>query len=375
MDVFFQQILATIQSISSVPRMRTRVPEGARHLRASDVEEVTFKVKFRFRKVEFWQLMHGLDLVDEHGIPKMLYVHHSNPQLAGKSRMAKMNAESALLVLLRRLASPARLCDLVYEMGASRTIISHAWNYMLEYLMENFVLPVYELERWIPHFDTLTDGFVRAGVPFENIIGVIDGHVQPVSRPGGEGCKGANFEDFQVFNGHDRVHALKYLGLVLSNGLVLVKGPWTGNRHDSACMNMSKMIEVLKHIFACTGRAYMIFGDSAFGAGRHMQKMLKGKNLSHREHCFNAIMARYRICIENVFAEIHSEWGYTSDRYNQKLGLQRVGQAYLVASFLHNCKACLHGSQMSAQYGHDILCDMPLERFLAMRHAPAFDFA
>mmetsp|Transcript_40774 Transcript_40774/g.83412 ORF Transcript_40774/g.83412 Transcript_40774/m.83412 type:complete len:123 (-) Transcript_40774:74-442(-) len=118
----------------------------------------------------------------------------------------------------------------------------------------------------------------------------------------------------------------------------------------------------------------MLFGDSAFSAGRHMQKMLKGNNLSHPEHCFNALMARYRICIENVFAEIHSDWAFTSDRTNQRLGLQKVGQAYLVASFLHNCKACFSGTQMSAQYGHDLLCSMSLQQLLDMRHAQTFDF-
>jgi len=119
---------------------------------------------------------------------------------------------------------------------------------------------------------------------------------------------------------------------------------------------MSKLIEVLKHIFATTGRCFMLFGDSAFPSGRHMQRMLKGNNLTHAEHCFNALMARYRICIENVFAEIHSQWGFTSDANNQRLGSQKVGQAYLVASFLQNCKGCFHGTQMSAQYGYDMLC-------------------
>ena len=122
-----------------------------------------------------------------------------------------------------------------------------------------------------------------------------------------------------------------------------------------------------------SGKTFAMFGDSAFPLGRHMQRILKGKHLTHDQHVFNAYMARLRICIENCFAEIHQAWPYTADCFNQKLGLQRVGMTYMVATFLHNCLGCFRGNQMSAQYGYDNAYRMDLHTYLSMRDADPYD--
>ena len=132
-----------------------------------------------------------------------------------------------------------------------------------------------------------------------------------------------------------------------------------------------QILDVMKVVYDRTGKAYVIFGDSAFPLNRHMQRMLKGR-LDERSRRFNALMARYRICIENVSAEIFQFWGYTSHHLGLKLGSQNVGEIFLVAAFLQNCKSCFRWSQMASQYGYSGLLQMPLQRFLSVRNIPLY---
>lgn len=132
-----------------------------------------------------------------------------------------------------------------------------------------------------------------------------------------------------------------------------------------------QILAVMREVYHRCGIPYLIFGDSAFPLNMHMQRMLKGR-LDKESKCFNALMARHRICIENVFAEIYQNWGFTSHHLTHKLGSELVGEMYLVATLLQNCKACCEGNQMAAQFGMDLLCEMDLQRFLSVRNTPHY---
>ena len=56
------------------------------------------------------------------------------------------------------------------------------------------------------------DAVAAQGSPLTNCFGFIDGTVRPISRPG-ENQK-------VVYNGHKRVHALKFQSVTLPNGLI-----------------------------------------------------------------------------------------------------------------------------------------------------------
>lgn len=52
----------------------------------------------------------------------------------------------------------------------------------------------------------------RKGAPLDNCFGFVDGTVRPISRPG---------ENQRVlYNGHKRVHAIKFQSVALPNGLI-----------------------------------------------------------------------------------------------------------------------------------------------------------
>ena len=56
------------------------------------------------------------------------------------------------------------------------------------------------------------DSIHRKGAALENCFGFIDGTVRPIARPG---------KDQRVlYNGHKRVHALKFQAVAIPNGLI-----------------------------------------------------------------------------------------------------------------------------------------------------------
>ena len=230
-------LLAMISDTCNIPRMRSAVPEGAEHLMVDHFNDTDFKEKFRFRKHTFHQLMVGFQLVDVMGHPTRVRVGQQRNPL----KRSWINAETALLILLRRLAYPARLCDLTAETGCSRTLISDAFNHMVMMLYTHFVKPLYELERWVGFFPEWAARFVECGVPMDYLVGVIDGHFLGSARPGGDGCQKPNHHDFHTYNGHDRLHGLKFLSVVFPCGICIHFGLWTGNRHDAGALRQSKV--------------------------------------------------------------------------------------------------------------------------------------
>ena len=93
---------------------------------------------------------------------------------------------------------------------------------------------------------------IHVGALLSNCWAFVDGTVRPICRPG----------EFQriVFNGHHRVHALKFQSIATPNGLVAnMYGPVEGRRHDSGILRDSAPT-----IFSCSkwGFALHLWGLS-----------------------------------------------------------------------------------------------------------------
>lgn len=88
---------------------------------------------------------------------------------------------------------------------------------------------------------TYADYISRKGSPLSNCSGFIDGTVRPIARPG--------HDQRTVYNGHKRVHSLKFQSIALPNGLIgNLYGP-VGKFHvlvfvfgklNTACMTFEK---------------------------------------------------------------------------------------------------------------------------------------
>lgn len=75
-------------------------------------------------------------------------------------------------------------------------LISH-WNHTL--------LSAENLQRY-------ADSIAAKGAPLRNCFGFVDGTVRPICRP--------KRNQQLVYNGHKRVHSLKFQSVVLPNGIV-----------------------------------------------------------------------------------------------------------------------------------------------------------
>ena len=85
--------------------------------------------RYRFRQEHVWLLLEEFRLLDADGLPLLLRVGN------GKQLVW---ADSAFLVLLRRMATIQRWDDLVEECSMSRSLLSWSWQWMVQYLHDNF---------------------------------------------------------------------------------------------------------------------------------------------------------------------------------------------------------------------------------------------
>ena len=90
-------------------------------------------------------------------------------------------------------------------------------------------------------------------------VGVLlTGTVRPICRAG----------EFQriVFNGHNRVHALKFQSVATPTGLVAnLYGAVEGRRHDAAMLRDSRLyIGFQHHYYDQNGNLMCIYGDLAY---------------------------------------------------------------------------------------------------------------
>ncbi|XP_020622132.1 uncharacterized protein LOC110059752 [Orbicella faveolata] len=121
----------------------------------------------------------------------------------------------ALYILLKRQSYPCRYSDMVARFAKPVPMLCTINNYMIHYIYQSHshrilewndsILDPYLLERY-------SRAITAKGSPLDNCFGVIDGTVRPISKPG---------ENQRiVYDGHKRVHGIKFQSVALPNGLI-----------------------------------------------------------------------------------------------------------------------------------------------------------
>ena len=125
---------------------------------------------------------------------------------------------------LEGLAYPCPFTDMAYRFGRSPPELCLIFNQVLDLVYEAHY---HHLQSWEQHFLSSGNLYNYAqtvhahGAPLQNCFGFVDGTVRPIARP--------KYHQRSVYNGHKRVHAMKFQSIVLPNGMICnLSGPYEG---------------------------------------------------------------------------------------------------------------------------------------------------
>lgn len=174
------------------------------------------------------------------------------------------------------------------------------------------------------------------GSPLHNCVGFLDGTVRPICRP-------TKYQRM-VFNGHKRVHALKFQSMIFPNGLIAhLYGPMCGRRHDCALLRESGLMP----LFYARAPNFTLYGDKGYPIQQSLIAPYRGIGLTQQQENFNREMSKIRTSVEWGFGKILTYFAFLDFKKNQKILLQPVGKQYLLGGLLTNCHTCLYSSVCS----------------------------
>lgn len=250
-----------------------------------DMREDECEVEMRFKKNDIYNLACALRLPEVYRCYNGLVV----------------DSVEALCICLKRFAYPCRYADLVSRFGRPVPQLRMITNTVVDDLYERYSRLFHDLDQpWLsPENLSLYAAAVHnRGAALNNCWGFVDGTVRPICRP--------KRNQREVYNGHKRVHALKYQSVVSPNGLIAnLYGPLEGRRHDSRLLAMSGLLQKLQqHSYSPTGEVLCLYGDSAYPHRLHLQRpFLRRGVLTENEQNLNRSMSQVRVAVEWVFGD------------------------------------------------------------------------
>ena len=302
------------------------------HFNLEDMDDTECRVEFRFKKEDIYTLAQIFRL------PDMIRCYNGHV----------MNSVEALCICLKRYAYPCRYVDLIPRFGRSVPQLCMAANVITELIFNRFHHLLTDLDQpWLSpqNLKTFADSIHNSGAALENCWGFVDGTVRPICRPGRN--------QRVVYNGHKRVHALKFQSVAAPNGLIAnLYGPVEGRRHDSAILAMSGLLPQLEqHSVSPAGEILCIYGDPAYPHRLQLQRPYERRApLTEQQEAFNQTMSQARVSVEWIFGDIVNYFKFTDFKKNLKIGLSSVGKIYCVCALLRNALTCLHGSTTSTYF-------------------------
>ena len=248
------------------------------------------------------------------------------------------SGEEGLCIILRRLAYPNRLCDLVPMFGRHLMELSVIFNVMLNEVYRKHQDKLQSVQQAWVNYEEFAEAISAKGAVLHNVWGFIDGTQGRLCRP--------NVGQESVFNGHKCIHSLKYQSVICPNGMIVhFFGPIEGRQHDSAVYYLSGLDDQISNIYSANGQQLSLYGDTAYAFRRYLVTPFKGAQLAHLKKEFNKNMASLRTCVEWGFAKIVGVFAFLAFHKNQKVYLQPVAKYWLVGALLCNCHTCYYRSQ------------------------------
>ncbi|CAH3172856.1 unnamed protein product [Porites lobata] len=161
-----------------------------------------------------------------------------------------------------------------------------------------------------------------------------------------------------VYNGHKRVHALKFQSVVVPNGLIAnLYGPVEGARHDAGMLKDSGLLQTLeREAYNPRGDVLCLYGDPAYSLRPHLMAPYRTGEVpvfTADMEAFNSAMSSARASVEWLFGDISNSFKFLDFKKNLKLGLSAVGKQYIVSALFRNILTCLYGNTTSTHFQLD----------------------
>lgn len=137
------------------------------------------------------------------------------PDCISCNQRGKAEGTEALCMLLKRFAYPCRCSDMVPRFAHPVPVFSRVTNEVLVYI---YTVHSHRIIHWNtavwnpPALQTYAQVISESGSPLQKCFGFVDRTVRPIARP--------NNNQRIVYNGHKRVHALKFQPLTLPNWII-----------------------------------------------------------------------------------------------------------------------------------------------------------
>ena len=193
------------------------------------------------------------------------------------------------------------------------------------------------------------DAVFMKGSPLDNVWGFIDGTLRPCSRP--------TRDQRAVYNGHKRVHGIKFQSITIPSGIIAnLYGPVEGRRHDSAMLRMSAILPLMqRYCIDPNGAALSVYGDPAYPLSPQLMAPIKGANLTRQQNDFNRAMSSVRVSVEWMFGNVINSFKYTDFKKSKKIGLSPVAKQYRVSALLTNAQTFLYKNNTSKFFEVDTI--------------------
>jgi len=183
-----------------------------------------------------------------------------------------------------------------------------------------------------------------------------------------------------LWNGKDRVHAIKFGNLAFPNGMIGdMQDCEAGSRHDEVQVTTSDINDRLSIVQNNAGivlAEHMIaYADKGLMNRSHIRSAFRGRhdNLALWQVRENMVMKAPRgVSSELPFGEIIQQSKFISYKNGLKIQMMAVNQIYIVAAIMHNAHVCIYGSKVSEYFD----CQAPkLYDYMqcAARGIPFFD--
>ena len=176
----------------------------------------------------------------------------------------------------------------------------------------------------------------RLGAPLGNCFGFIDGTVRGIARP--------QENQRVMYNGHKRIHSIKFQSVVIPNGLIAnLHGPFEGKRHDSTMLQQTDILNELRRVAFHNGHPLCLYGDPAYPLGVHLQAPFKNIQLTPQMVLYNGAMSKVSVAVGWLFGNITNYFNFIDFKSQLQFNLSSMGKFYIVCALLGNALTCLYG--------------------------------